>query len=139
MLAEPIVSLEPGLTRETTLVAAVPTVWMVSSPPISSVAPPAMVTPDVVERRLSPVVASLPALTVVAPAKVLAPPSVRVPLPDLVRPPLLTTPLKVTFEAVVRVRVAPPRPTVPPSVKAPVLVVSPRVRSPPMTRLFASE
>ena len=40
---------------------------MVSDPPRESVAPAAIVTPEVAERRLSPVVASVPAPTVVAP------------------------------------------------------------------------
>jgi hypothetical protein len=75
-------------------------VLSVSMPPSESVAPEAIVTPETVVRRESVEVASVPALTVTAPAKVLAaaPPRVRDDAPSLTKPPLLRTPLKVAGE-----------------------------------------
>ena len=61
-----------------------------SLPPRLRVAPEAIVTPEEDERRPSPTVSNLPALTVVAPAKVLAWESVSVPAPSLTREPLAT-------------------------------------------------
>ena len=67
MAAEPSVSAEPTLTRETVPVAWFVSVWMVSMPPISRVAAAATVTADVSAIRSLPKVASVPAETTVAP------------------------------------------------------------------------
>ena len=50
------------------IVPALLRVFSVSSPPSASVAPDAMVTPEVFARRASPMVASVPASTDVEPA-----------------------------------------------------------------------
>ena len=114
-------------------------VLSVSTPPRESVAPEAMVMPEIVVRRESVEVASVPALTVTAPANVLAtaPPRVREEAPSFTKPPLLMTPLKMAGESVVIVNAPAPRSIAPLNVSVPVLTRSPSVRSPLIRTLLA--
>ena len=106
-------------------------VWIVSLPPISRLAPAAIVTTDASTMRSLPEVANLPALTFVGPVYVLEPARVRVPVPAFVMPkppPPMTPPRARVLSLTVTVRLAP-------SVIAPVvcvrLAVPVKVRSAP--------
>ena len=83
---EPVTRFDPAFGRVMVPAsAAVRTiVWIVSTPPMLSVAPVATVVADVSAIRSSPEVASVPAEIVDAPVKVLAPARVTVPVVVLV-------------------------------------------------------
>ena len=82
--------------------------------------------------------ATLPAVRLKPPEKVLVPLSDRVPAPALVQPPVPeTAPLSVRSVSAVTVRAAAPVANVPPKAIVPVSVASPNVMSPPRATLFA--
>ena len=128
------------------IVPRLESVFSVSLPPKVSVAPVATVTPEVLESRLLPTVASVPASIEVAPPKLLAPESVRVPAVALTREPLAPeiTPAKVpslTVRVVVPRAMSPPlrMPTeavapfrfAVPEVSVPIVAMPPMVSEPP--------
>ena len=101
--------------------------------------PPLRVTVVPLPKAFAAPAESVPAESVVLPKALLAPESVSLPAPSLVRPPVpVTVLLRTTSEAVVSERVETPVATVPLRVNAPVATASPKVADVLRVKLFAS-